>query len=239
MASQATILDMIDRGYTHEAAFIADLSDPERAAAGTLAEWSAKDVIAHSAAWKSFLAERIDRVRRGDPPLPSEDLDRRNAQFYAASQDKSWEAVLADAHAATDALAAQTRALTDKELNDPAWAGATDNRPIWDRIVDEGYIHPLDHIIEYYRAHGQPERADQLHEAMLHALLQVDDSPLWQGAQKYNLACYHALAGDVDQALALLKDALRLDPTLREWSEEDADLDALRDDPRYQALYTA
>ncbi len=238
MASKQKILDLIEQGYAQEEAFIADLSDEERATAGTLETWSAKDVIAHSAAWKAFIADVIANARHGTPPAPQADDDTVNAAFYAASQDKSWEQVIADADYAKNALAAQTRALTEAELNDPAWIGTTRSRPIWDRIVDDGFIHPFDHIIDYYRKRGQPDRAAQLNEAMLRTLLQLDDSPLWQGAQTYNLACHFALLGDDDQALALLKNALTLDPDLAAWSKEDADLASLHADPRYQTLYT-
>ena len=41
----------------------------------------------------------------------------------------------------------------------------------------------------------------------------------------------------VDQALALLPEALRLQPDLVEWSKEDTDLSSLHDLPAYQALY--
>ena len=37
---------------------------------------------------------------------------------------------------------------------------------------------------------------------------------------------------------AELAEALRLNPDLIEWSKQDSDLDSIRDDPAYQALYT-
>jgi quercetin dioxygenase-like cupin family protein len=45
----------------------------------------------------------------------------------------------------------------------------------------------------------------------------------------YNLACYEAQAGRLDEATAHARRALELDPTLREWALEDADLEAIRD----------
>jgi tetratricopeptide (TPR) repeat protein len=47
----------------------------------------------------------------------------------------------------------------------------------------------------------------------------------------YQLACYHALAGRRDEALAHLRRAFEGDPRTREWAAGDADLDSLRDDP--------
>jgi len=52
---------------------------------------------------------------------------------------------------------------------------------------------------------------------------------------QYNLACYAALAGDDDRALAHLVRAFELEPKTRAWAADDADLDTLRSDPRYPA----
>lgn len=49
----------------------------------------------------------------------------------------------------------------------------------------------------------------------------------------YNLACYEALAGDREAALARLASAVELDETLRRHAQTDADLAALRDDPGF------
>jgi tetratricopeptide (TPR) repeat protein len=49
----------------------------------------------------------------------------------------------------------------------------------------------------------------------------------------YNLACYAALAGDADRALEHLARAFELDPQTCDWAAADADLDAIRSDPRY------
>lgn len=78
-----------------------------------------------------------------------------------------------------------------------------------------------------YRRKGEVERGRrELHEAME---AHPDD---WQGP--YNAACFEALEGDGDAALAYLEQAVALEQekTL-EWAAKDTDLDALRDDPRF------
>ena len=59
----------------------------------------------------------------------------------------------------------------------------------------------------------------------------------------YNLACTHALLGDRDRALELLRRSLDenfLTPGSRErqktWARDDPDLKSLRGDPRFEAL---
>jgi tetratricopeptide (TPR) repeat protein len=51
----------------------------------------------------------------------------------------------------------------------------------------------------------------------------------------YQLACYHALAGDRDEALTHLARATEGDPRAKEWARADRDLDPIRDDARFAA----
>lgn len=52
----------------------------------------------------------------------------------------------------------------------------------------------------------------------------------------YNLACFYGLAGEIDTALDHLDRAIDLGYSQREWIENDADLDPVRDHPRYSSL---
>lgn len=45
----------------------------------------------------------------------------------------------------------------------------------------------------------------------------------------YNLACFQALAGRGDEAVALLRRAYEVLPAAREWATDDSDLDSIRD----------
>ncbi|HEY2353444.1 MAG TPA: cupin domain-containing protein [Gaiellaceae bacterium] len=54
-------------------------------------------------------------------------------------------------------------------------------------------------------------------------------------ALPYNMACLEALAGNKDEAIALLN-RIPNGPELRGYLENDTDLDDLRDDPRFQEL---
>ena len=54
----------------------------------------------------------------------------------------------------------------------------------------------------------------------------------------YSLACWEAMAGKRDEALAHLRRAVELQPDVREYAAKDADLDAIRDDPRFPAAST-
>jgi mannose-6-phosphate isomerase-like protein (cupin superfamily) len=51
----------------------------------------------------------------------------------------------------------------------------------------------------------------------------------------YNLACCEALSGQRDEALDHLRRAVELDPKIARHARSDADLESIRDDPRFAA----
>ena len=52
----------------------------------------------------------------------------------------------------------------------------------------------------------------------------------------YNLGCIHSLAGDVEEAIECLEQAVEAGLTQKGWFEHDSDLDPLRSHPRFKAL---
>ena len=49
----------------------------------------------------------------------------------------------------------------------------------------------------------------------------------------YNLACFYALTNQPEEGLRYLKRAVSIDPQVKEWAMEDADLEKLRDQPGF------
>ena len=72
---------------------------------------------------------------------------------------------------------------------------------------------------------GQEKRA----RAWAQRALDVDPN---DPAIRYNLGCFYARAGDPDRAFECLEGSI----TSSTWIENDADLDSLREDPRYRRL---
>ncbi len=63
----------------------------------------------------------------------------------------------------------------------------------------------------------------------------VPEEYLW--GRHYNVACYDALAGEIDLALEQLQLAVELNrDQVMKWLPHDTDLDPLRDDPRFAEL---
>jgi mannose-6-phosphate isomerase-like protein (cupin superfamily) len=69
-------------------------------------------------------------------------------------------------------------------------------------------------------------------EIALKGLEQWPDHPTLH----YQLACYHALAAQAEEALDHLEQAIKGDSRTREWAQTDEDFDTLRDDARFRAL---
>ncbi len=59
------------------------------------------------------------------------------------------------------------------------------------------------------------------------------------GNTHFNLACWAARGGKRELAFEHLRTALANEPKARKWAEEDTDLDAIRDDPRFAELLGA
>jgi Flp pilus assembly protein TadD len=80
--------------------------------------------------------------------------------------------------------------------------------------------------------HKRTGRIDLAIGALDAALAADGDDPLI----RYNLACYHSVAGDKRGALAYLEQALALDPNYRLLIDHESDFDSLRGDAEFQAV---
>jgi hypothetical protein len=49
----------------------------------------------------------------------------------------------------------------------------------------------------------------------------------------YNTACFEALAGRRDDAIAHLREAVAINPEMRDWAAQDEDFDSIREDPEF------
>ncbi len=74
--------------------------------------------------------------------------------------------------------------------------------------------------------------ADGVHWAERALAIDPEDA-----AVRYNVACLYSLEGMKDEAIACLEDAMRVGFGNREWLKHDPDLNPLRGDPRFEALF--
>ena len=202
---------------------IGSLPEQVRLAPGPDGGWTPKDIQAHLSLWKARQVARHAAARRGEEiEPPDEDLDATNAELYASRADWSWDAIAAEAEEVTDQLIAEIQA-TDL-------ATLTGNERVLGGTMGNGSSHTLEHLPALAHAHGKDERVMALaHE--VEGIIRASGFPdSDKGVFLYNQACFHALAGRLDEARALLPEAFKSRPDLAEWAQKDTDLDALRDE---------
>ena len=76
-----------------------------------------------------------------------------------------------------------------------------------------------------------------MYQEMTGQLTSLDDGPDWQGTIRYNNACSFSLLGDKETAINELREALKLNPGLTEWSRQDPDFEPIRGEAGYKTLY--
>jgi len=185
--------------------------------------WSAKDELAHLSVWRQRQVDVMTARRNGRdlPPLPSADTDETNAVFHAARADWSWDRVDADADTTTEALSAEVAAASDETLVDPKILGS---------MMGNGPEHDLAHLPRIAASAGLGPKVLELADR----IRTMVDRGGWPSRSvafaRYNLACFHALGGRLDEARSLLRLALSESEGLRTIAPQDDDLIALRDE---------
>ena len=186
-------------------------------------DWSPKDHQAHLTAWKARQADRLEAARLGrEPQTDDREDDEINAELQATRAEWDWESIAAEADELSARLETELRAI------DPAVLRASD------RLVGSTYgngpFHALTHFGWLVEANiGTDEARLAAFVDEVERLLSAGQlSDVDRGTGLYNMACAHALAGRLDRARPLLREAFGLRPQLREWAESDSDLESLR-----------
>jgi tetratricopeptide (TPR) repeat protein len=189
-------------------------------------DWTPKDFQAHLTAWKARQANRLNAARQGrepDPGPPGE-TDEINAAFRAARADWSWDAIVQEADEVSERLV--------REVSDSHPDAIADFSQLLATTFGNGPFHALPHFAWLQDA-GVPldtARVERFAADLEDGLRAMELPDLDRGTALYNLACYHALAGRLEEARSLLRVAFAKRPDLGEFSLEDDDLKALRDE---------
>ena len=218
---RAGLIDSLRACRDAERAIFDALDPATRDAPGPDGGWSDKDHLAHLSAWRNRQATKMAAAREGrdDPGTPTEEIDSTNAIYHAERAGWTWDEVVADADATAHALIAEIGAATDEALADQKVLGP---------IMGDGPEHDLGHLGPIAAGVGLTDLVRGLADRT-QAML---DSGVWPDRAaayaRYNLACFHALSGDLDAARALLRQALPGQEELRTLAPSDDDLIALR-----------
>ncbi len=120
------------------------------------------------------------------------------------------------------------------ELNDKDNFEYLDGRTLIDNALGTLGWHVAHHISDFYVKNGQIDKTIKLQEKYTKRLR---DFPTWEANATYNLACFFAHVGEKEKAIINLKTSFIARPDLIEWSKNDTDLDILREDPVFTALF--
>lgn len=122
--------------------------------------WSAKDVLAHCIHWAGQIAWGMGAPLQ--PPAYIVDVtgrpsgDEWNARAVARYHDHPLDQVRSELERVIDALVTRARLRTDEEMNATnaiPWGG---ERPLWQQIGDETFLHWPAHYQAVERATPQP-----------------------------------------------------------------------------------
>ena len=183
--------------------------------------WSPKDVQAHLNAWKGRTVDRLRALRIGASEPIEVETDEANAKFHAERVAWSWPQVVADADATTADLIAEIGAAPPAALEDPQVVG---------QIMGNGPEHTLGHLAPLADRVGARTRVIDLASRVESTIEGSEWPPRAAAFARYNLACFHALSGNLDVARSLLRQALPEQEELRGYAPADDDLIALRDE---------
>ena len=228
--------DLLQKGYQAEMDFMAALSTEDRDEEGTFERWTARDTIAHNAYWRKRHADDVLDVLAEKPPGQPFD-DEINKEVYSQYMDSSWDQIDALVGKSLERMGKALESLSEEDLGRDDFYPWEQGGPLWRELVGNMFTHPIIHISEWHIKRGNPARAAEMYQEMTAQLVSLDDSPAWQGTIRYNNACSFSLLGDKETAISELREALKLNPGLTEWSQQDPDFETIRAEAGYKALY--
>jgi rhodanese-related sulfurtransferase len=237
---KSNILALLHFAREQEQQMVERLSDDERTTSGTPENWSAKDYLANILVWKGLQTEKLAAVQRGETPPVWRDpqiVHQINSDGFLRFRDRSFQEVRDEGSRVFQAFIMQVERLSEEELNDPNHFAWLEGEPLRGETMGNGVWRPCNQVAAFDLQSGRRPAALQLQEDLLAAVRRANMPPENLGVVIYNQACFHAINGWQDKALQLLPEALRLRPTLVEWSRHDSDLDGLRADPAFQAIF--
>jgi hypothetical protein len=225
---QADLIAMLRALRSAERDLFAAVPPGTRETAGTIGDWSPKDVLAHLAAWRAVEARRLEARAAGngaptDDPAPNEPIDESNARLHARDRDLTWEAVAAGADDSVSALiAAVERSTTDVlcECDDGSVAG----------IGANGVNHAVGHLPEIADLVDGRARFGAFAGEIETILGAGHVPPRDSGVILYNIACARALSGELAAARRLLGAAIARRHDLADLALVEPDLVALHDE---------
>jgi tetratricopeptide (TPR) repeat protein len=188
--------------------------------------WTARDHLAHLAAWREYAASVLDAVRTGAPAPVVADEDERNAEIYAETRGLSAAEVADRAERSYERLERALDACSDADLLKPRRSGS--DTPVWGVVPGNGETHVAEHLVYWHLEQGDQAAAERVARRLYEVETGAFPDQRNRAEAAYNLGCFYATVGRRDEAVDLVERALELDRGLRGWALEDPDLEPIR-----------
>jgi tetratricopeptide (TPR) repeat protein len=224
------VLDLLQQGHLDEEAFLQELNETERTAIGMPELWSAKDHMAHRTFWHQDLILKVNAIlQHQEIPSSEESDDQINAIVFEENKLHPWSALHVESERVYAELITLAEHLSEEDLTDShRFASITGGSPLYTAFLGSCYEHDQEHLAQCYSDRNDLPRAIQVREKCANRVLQAE-LPEWvKGWFLYNLACFYAQQNQLQQAVARLQEAVAFAPRLKERSQSDPDLVALR-----------
>jgi tetratricopeptide (TPR) repeat protein len=237
MTLKSSLTQLFDQVAQAEQDYIESLTLVERQATGQSDAWAPKDNLLHIGAWQGRLAQNLDAGLNGGELRHYDNWRELNDQYFEQEKLLPWDDCLEQLTADRAALRSLFDSLSEADLLRLDVLPWQEGRPVWRLIEGNMVDHVVSHLCMLYNARGERGKALRLMEQTSEAIAGLDPDPLWQGNVIYNLGCVYALSGEKSKAIQKVKEAFALRPDLPEWARQDSDLDSLRDEPEFKALF--
>jgi len=202
---------------------------------GSLKKWSAKDTLSHLVFWGNHFNSQTEKAKSGEKvPQAGDYFDQVNDGVLIEHMEQSFSEALNELQMSFQKSIVILKSISADELNDKEKFEHLNDRTLIDSALGTLGWHVTHHIGDFYVKNGQTEKAIALQEKYTEKLC---DFPAWEANAIYNLACFFTMIGEKEKAIINLETAFITRPDLIEWSKNDNDLDALREDADFKALF--
>jgi tetratricopeptide (TPR) repeat protein len=198
--------------------------------------WTAKDNLAHLSAWRLTAASELDAVRTGGPAPTSvkEDIDESNAKVYEATRHQRAASVVEAARRSWATLEAALEDCSEEDLLKPRVRRP--EQPAWQVIPGNTFFHIAEHLGYWHTERGEDAAAEQAAIWAYDLAIATFPDERQRGTADYNLGCFYAVRGRLEEAIPYLRSGIEQNPSLREWAKTDTDLEAIRSTPELVRL---
>ena len=223
------LLELLARGQADQDTLGERLSPEERSARGELHAWRPKDHVAHNNFWRQDAIDRLQAAHDGRVPEDTESQTLAlNDRVFQEQRETPWEALVKE----TARLRAETGRLIDRLSADDL---SQRDRYQWQRgesleglVFVNWYDHPAEHWADVYLSRKEVDRALEIRQAVAATVEKLfPDNPKLYSYMAYKLGGMYARNGRPEKAVEAVSDALKANPSLIQWIEQDADLEPL------------